>query len=63
MIVVDGPVPQAVNTNEKNYTMGKLARRQVYVEDSITRYPAELEEANWAETGLAMPPTPKMIAR
>jgi hypothetical protein len=44
-----------VNTHEKNYTKGKLARRRAHVEESIARYLAELEEADSAEAGPATP--------
>lgn len=51
---------RAVNTHEKNYTKGKLARRKLarrkaHVEESIARYLAELEQADSAETGPATP--------
>lgn len=53
MVAIDGSRLRAVNTHEKNYTKGKLARRKAHVEESIARYLAELEEADSAETGLA----------
>ena len=55
MVAVDGSRLRAVNTHEKNYTKGKLARRKAHVEESIARYLAELEEADRAETGPATP--------
>jgi len=55
MVAIDGSRLRAVNTHEKNYTKGKLARRKAHVEESIARYLAELEEADNAETGPATP--------
>ena len=55
MVAIDGSRLRAVNTHEKNYTKGKLARRKAHVEESIARYLAELEEADSAETGPATP--------
>lgn len=55
MVAIDGSRLRAVNTHEKNYTKGKLARRKAHVEESIARYLAELEEADHAESGSAMP--------
>jgi transposase len=55
MVAIDGSRFRGVNTHEKNYTKGKLARRKAHVEESITRYLAELEEADSAETGPATP--------
>ena len=55
MVAIDGSRLRAVNTHEKNYTKGKLARRKAHAEESIARYLAELEEADHAETGPAMP--------
>ncbi len=55
MVAIDGSRLRAVNTHEKNYTKGKLARRKAHVEESIARYLAELEEADKAETGPATP--------
>ena len=43
MVAIDGSRLRAVNTHEKNYTKGKLARRKAHVEESIARYLAELE--------------------
>jgi transposase len=53
MVAIDGSRLRAVNTHEKNYTKGKLARRKAHVEESIARYLAELEETDSAETGPA----------
>lgn len=55
MVAIDGSRLRAVNTHEKNYTKCKLARRKAHVEESISRYLAELEEADNAETGPATP--------
>ena len=55
MVAIDGSRLRAVNTHEKNYTKGKLARRKAHVEESIARYLAELEEADSAEAGPATP--------
>lgn len=55
MVAIDGSRLRAVNTHEKNYTKGKLARRKAHVEESIARYLAELEQADSAETGPATP--------
>lgn len=53
MVAIDGSRLRAVNTHEKNYTKGKLARRKAHVEESIARYLAE--QADSAETGPATP--------
>ena len=37
MVAIDGSRLRAVNTHEKNYTKGKLARRKAHVEESIAR--------------------------
>lgn len=55
VVAIDGSRLHAVNTHEKNYTKGKLARRKAHVKESIARYLAELEEADHAETGPATP--------
>lgn len=55
MVAIDGSRLRAVNTHERNYTKGKLARRKAHVEENIARYLAELEEADSAETGPATP--------
>lgn len=55
MVAIDGSRLRAVNTHEKNYTKGKLARRKAHVEESIARYLAELEQVDGAETGPATP--------
>lgn len=55
VVALDGSRLRAVNTHEKNYTKGKLARRKAHVEESIARYLAELEEADSVETGPATP--------
>jgi transposase len=55
MVAIDGSRLRAVNTHEKNYTKGKLARRKAHVEESIARYLAELEESDSAEAGPATP--------
>ncbi|MBE7183823.1 MAG: IS1182 family transposase [Methylobacterium mesophilicum] len=55
VVAIDGSRLRAVNTHEKNYTLGKLARRKARVEESIARYLVELEEADRAETGPATP--------
>lgn len=44
MVAIEGSRLRAVNTHEKNYTKGKLARRKAHVEESIARYIAELEQ-------------------
>ena len=55
MVAIDGSRLRAVNTHEKNYTKGKLARRKAHVEESIARYLAELEETDRAESGPTRP--------
>src|SRR5690554_2220718 len=55
MVAIDGSRLRAVNTHEKNYTKGKLARHKAHVEESIARYLAELEDADHAETDTATP--------
>ncbi|SMH40590.1 Transposase [Mesorhizobium australicum] len=55
VVAIDGSRLRAVNTHEKNYTKGKLARRKAHIEESIARYLAELEDADCAETGPATP--------
>jgi hypothetical protein len=55
MVAIDVWRLRAVNTHEKNYTKGKLARWKAHVDESIARYLAELEEADSVETGSATP--------
>jgi transposase len=57
VVAIDGSRLRAVNTHEKNYTKGKLARRKARVEESIAYYVAELDKADSAETG---PTTPRI---
>lgn len=63
MVAIDGSRLRAVNTHEKNYTKGKLARRKAHVEESIARYLAELEEADSAEIGPATPHIDRLTQR
>ena len=63
MVAIDGSRLRAVNTHEKNYTKGKLARRKAHVEESIARYLAELEEADSAEIGPATPRIDRLTER
>lgn len=63
MVAIDGSRLRAVNTHEKNFTKGKLARRKAHVKESIARYLAELEEADSAETGPATPRVDRLTER
>ncbi len=63
VVAIDGSRFRAVNTHEKNYTKGKLARRKAHVEESIERYLAELEAADTAETGVASPRIERLTER
>jgi transposase len=63
MVAIDGSRFRAVNTHEKNYTKGKLARRRAHVEESIARYLTELEEADSAEAGAASPRIERLTER
>ncbi|WP_144408396.1 transposase, partial [Devosia psychrophila] len=63
VVAIEGSRLRAVNTHEKNYTKGKLARRKAHVEESIARYLAELEEADSAETGVASPRVERLTER
>ncbi|MBJ7579504.1 transposase, partial [Devosia sp. MC532] len=48
VVAIDGSRLRAMNTHEKNYTKGKLARRKARVEESIAYYLAELDKADSA---------------
>lgn len=63
MVAIDGSRLRAVNTHEKNYTKGKLARRKAHVEESIARYLDELEEADSTEIGPATPRIDRLTER
>ena len=52
-VAVDGSRFKGVNAREKNFTRAKLDKRRAEVEASITRYLAELDDADRAEREVA----------
>ena len=48
-VAIDGSKFKAVNTRDKNFTKGKVARRRQQLEDSGARYLAQLDTADLQE--------------
>jgi transposase len=48
-VAIDGSKFKAVNTRDKNFTTGKVARRRQQLEDSVARYLAQLDTADLQE--------------
>jgi hypothetical protein len=46
LVAIDGSKFKAVNTRDKNFTMGKIDKRQQQIEESIQRYLAALDTAD-----------------
>src|ERR1700750_554037 len=45
-VAIDGSKFKAVNTRDKNFTKGKVERRRHTLEESVSRYLAQLDTAN-----------------
>jgi transposase len=48
-VAIDGSKFKAVNTRDKNFTRGKVERRRAQLEESVTRYLAQLDTADRQE--------------
>jgi transposase len=48
-VAIDGSKFKAVNTRDKNFTKGKIERRRQQLEDSVSRYLAQLDTADLQE--------------
>lgn len=48
-VAIDGSKFKAVNTRDKNFTRGKVERRRAQLEESVARYLAQLDTADWQE--------------
>lgn len=46
LVAIDGSKFKAVNTRDKNFTMGKIDKRQQQIEESIQRYLTALDTAD-----------------
>ena len=46
LVAIDGSKFKAVNTRDKNFTLGKIDKRQQQIEESIQRYLADLDTAD-----------------
>ncbi len=46
LVAIDGSKFKAVNTRDKNFTMGKIDKRQQQIEESIQRYLSALDTAD-----------------
>lgn len=46
LVAIDGSKFKAVNTRDKNFTLGKVDKRQQQIEESIQRYLAALDTAD-----------------
>lgn len=46
LVAIDGSKFKAVNTRDKNYTRAKVQRRIEQIEESVARYPSELDTAH-----------------
>lgn len=51
LIAIDGSKFKAVNTRDKNFTKGKIDKRQQQIEESIQRYLAALDTADRTQSG------------
>ena len=51
IVAIDGSKFKAVNNRDKNFTANKLKKRMVQLEESIGRYPAELDRPDRQPTG------------
>ena len=56
-VAIDGSKFKAVNNRDRNYTTGKMKRRQAQIEESIERYLHQLDSADRQE------PTPALAKR
>jgi macrodomain Ter protein organizer (MatP/YcbG family) len=53
-VAIDGSKFKAVNTRDKNFTRGKVERRRRQLEDSVSRYLAQLDTADRQEPSEAL---------
>jgi len=53
-VAIDGSKFKAVNTRDKNFTMGKVERRRKQLEESVARYLAQLDTADLQEPSEAL---------
>jgi len=53
-IAIDGSKFKAVNTRDKNFTRGKVERRRQQLEESVSRYLAQLDTADLQEPSEAL---------
>jgi hypothetical protein len=53
-VAIDGSKFKAVNTRDKNFTKGKIERRQAQLEESVARYLAQLDTADLQEPSEAL---------
>ena len=49
IVAIDGSKFKAVNNRDKNFTPAKMQRRMAQIEESIARYLAAMDTADWAE--------------
>jgi transposase len=56
-VAIDGSKFKAVNTRDKNFTRGKVERRRAQLEESVSRYLAQLDTADLQE------PTETIVAK
>ena len=53
-VAIDGSKFKAVNTRDKNFTKGKVERRRQQLEESVSRYLAQLDSADLQEPSEAL---------
>src|SRR3974390_31149 len=54
-VAIDGSKFKAVNTRDKNFTKGKVERRRQQLEESVSRYLAQLDTADLQAPSEALP--------
>jgi len=62
-VAIDGSKFKAVNNRDKNFTEAKMKRRKEGIEQAITHYLEELDEADKAEPEIAQAKVPAIEAR
>jgi hypothetical protein len=50
IVAIDGSKFKAVNNRDRNFTVNKMKRRLEQIEESVTKYPAQLDAADRQET-------------
>ena len=50
-VAIDGSKFKAVNTRDKNYSKARMKRRLAQIDESIVRYPGQIESADWQDSG------------